>query len=259
MLVPNTTYSVMFFWTLLLSLCSFTVLADSKKLIFLAQNSQPKYFFVNGELTGLCVDIYHALEKKLAKRQILVEHPLQFTPIKRIFGLVESGPEYIFCGVSQNEPRKQRFGFSTTALYPVNYVLATHINNIEAPHSFADLEGSSDTIGALYGTSSAKELKQLLGEHRVNDSFTDLDIAMKLLSTPPYRLKYMYYHDIGLNYLVGHSGFPLKVLPVKFTSKQHWLIYNKTLAPEVAQALNNALAELKKEGVLKTILKRYTE
>lgn len=227
-------------------------------ITFLAQDSQPKYFFSKKRLEGLCIDIYRALEVKLAKKQIKVEYPTQFMPIKRIFSLVETEPQAVFCGAAKSASRELRFNFTTIPAYPVNYVLATHRDNTVAPNSFEQIQQGDYTIGAFYGTSSAREMKQVLGEHRVNDSFTDLDMAMKLLGTPPYRLQYFYYHDIGLHYIVKRSSLPLKVLPIKFTSKQHWLIYSKLLAPAQAEALEQAMVELKKEGKLDKIIKQYS-
>lgn len=244
---------------LLSALLSRPLAASEPAIVFLAQDSQPKYFFIQGRLEGLCADIYRALETKLAQHQISVRYPSQFSPIKRIFSTLEADSHAVFCGAAKNEDREQRFRFSSVPVYPVNYVLATYRDNQEAPNSFAEIQQGDYTIGAFYATSSAREIKTLLGEHRVNDSFTDLNMALKVLGTPPHRLKYFYYHDIGLNYLAKTSGYPLKVLPVQFSSRQHWLVYSKSLPSMQAQALESAMSDLEQEGILKRILKRYTE
>lgn len=242
-------------WGLLILLLG-SIKAKAEDLIFLAQDSQPKYLMQNGQVGGLCGEIYHALQSKLQARHISSELPSYYVPIKRIFKLLEEGDHYVFCGANHSPDRETRFKFAPQPVYQVSYVLAAHVQDNDTPHTFQDILNGQGVVGALYGTQSSRYLKSQL-KGRVNDSFTDIISGLTLIEHAPDRLRYFYYHDLGLNYVIKEHKLSLKVLKAKLKASSQWLIYSKNLSPEIAQALEASLNELESSGALATIGSHY--
>lgn len=231
-------------------------MARAADVVFLAQDSQPKYLLHNGQIGGLCGDIYRALEAKLYARGLSVDLPTYYLPIKRIFKHIEEDGSHVFCGANYSKERANRVQFAKQPVYDVNYVLAAHLEETATPKSFQEVLDDNGVVGALYGTHSSRYLKSQL-EGRVNDSFSDLDAGLKLLDMAPDRLRYFYYHDLGLNYAIKTQNLSLKVLKTKFKTNSQWLIYSKHLAPEIAAALEESLNELERSGALARIVTHY--
>lgn len=223
---------------------------------FLQQNSQPKYMLEDPDQKGLCGDLYTSISKRLAEQGFSVEIPAHYLPIKRIFALVESTPGNVFCGATRTPERLTRFRYSSVPLYRVSNVLLARADDPVNPASYQELRSLGETVGALYGTSSTRVLKRELGD-LVNESFTDLNAPMKLIGAPPYRLRYFYYHDLGLNYIVKNSPYPLRVIPTKFRSFEQWFIYNPETPVPTIDAIEAVIHEMKVSGELDTIVGRY--
>lgn len=230
--------------------------AWAQSVTFLVQDSQPKYFLNNPEQKGLCGDIYQVLKTKLAERQIESEVKQHYLPIKRILAMVEQEASHVFCGSGRNEAREKRFTFAKVPVYHVSNVLAAHASDKFEPQSFNDVIKNGNAVGALFGTSSARYLKQQI-PGLVNDSFKDLQTPLKLIATPPYRLRYFYYHDLGLNYLVKSTGLSLKVVPTKFRTVPQWLIYSSHTDQATAEAIESSLQEMEQTGELEQIVSQY--
>lgn len=245
---------------LLTCLSLFLALSDtalSNTVTFLVQDSQPKYFLGDTKEQGLCGDIYHALQARLSQQGIESTRLDYYLPIKRILMMVEQNPAHVFCGSGRNEAREKRFIFAKTPVYHVSNVVAAHQSDLFNPKTLAEISEQGATVGALYGTSSARYLKAQLPEQQVNDSFNDLQTPLKLMAEFPDRLRYFYYHDLGLNYLVKSTGLPLRVVPTKFRTVPQWLIYSRNTDPMTAQAIEKALRELEETGELAAIVQRY--
>lgn len=230
--------------------------ALAQPVTFLMQDSQPKYFLDNAEQKGLCGDIYHALQVKLKERQVESEIQQHYLPIKRILATVEQDAGHVFCGSGRNEAREKRFTFAQVPVYHVSNVLAAHVSDKFEPQSFNDVIKNGNPVGALFGTSSARYLKQQL-PGLVNDSFKDLNTPLKLIATPPYRLRYFYYHDLGLNYLVKTMDLPLKVISTKFRTVPQWLIYSNHTDKATAEAIELSLRDMEQSGELARIVSQY--
>lgn len=236
-------------------LISVNVMAGS--VTFLLQDSQPKYFLDNPKMLGLCGDIYQSLQKQLTARGVDSRIDAHFLPIKRILNKVELEAGRVFCGSGRNAAREKRFSFAKVPVYRVSNVVVAHAADSVTPASLDDIKKNRDTVGALYGTSSARYLKEQLGEAFVNDSFSDLKTPLRLIGTSPSRLRYFYYHDLGLNYLVMKYDYPLRVVSTKFRTVPQWLIYSDKTSPEIKQAIEDSLRELKTSGELDQIVKQY--
>jgi len=225
-------------------------------ILFLAQDSQPKYLFGDSQSFGLCGDIYAELKTILAKQKISSEESEFSLPVKRIFKMVEHGPNYVFCGANRNAKREKKFTYTAQPIYNVSYVIAHHQNDESKLNSWSDLRKNKGAVGALYGTHSSNVLRSKLGS-QVNDTFTSIIEGLELITKAPDRLSFFYYHDLGLNYLIKKYQLPLKITEKKFVTTQQWLIYSKGLDPVVAKAIEQGIDELRRNGQLEKIVKQY--
>lgn len=241
-----------FFSLLLLS--SLLQSAFAADLVFVKQNSEPKYLADN---SGLCDQIYSELAANLSHQGIdvtVLDIPF---PIKRILVMLETGQAHVFCGAGVTEERQQKFNYSWLPVYTVSNVLLAHAEETEVPASFKDIAENKWVIGAFYGTSSATYLRSHDGV-LVNDNFHDLEQVTQTIATKPKQgLRYFYYHDLGLNHYVQKSGLPLKVLPTKFRTVDQWLLLSKSMRDADRETLEQALAQLNDSGRLREIQAQF--
>lgn len=224
-------------------------------LVFLKQNSQPKYFDENDR--GLCGEIYQHLSQRLTQLGLRVEIAAPTFPIKRILKMLESGQAHVFCGAGRNAKREAIFDYSEVAIYSVANVVAARENETYVPSGFPDLIESQAIVGALFGTSSAAWLQSHEGV-RVNDRFHTLEEALnKLAVMGSNEMQFFYYHDLGLNYLTKKMGLPLKVMPTKFRTTPQWVLYSRTIPLAERLTLDNVLKEMESDGTLATIQAKY--
>lgn len=243
------------FW--LLSAAS--VWAADMTLRVMVQDSRPKYFVLKeGEAKlariGLCGEIYAQLKQRLSSKGVVVDIPPFSTPIKRIMQMVDSGRADAFCGAGRNAQREKRFIYSSRPVYQVSNVVMTHKDNLENPKTFDDLMKTKLTVGALFGTSSARYLKSRIGD-KVMDQIYSLDNALQVVAEK--RMGYFFYHDLGLYYLTGNSDLPLRVVPTKFRTTPQWMIYSKKTSSELRSLVEAEIASMEKEGLLKEISEKY--
>jgi ABC-type amino acid transport substrate-binding protein len=234
----------------LLLLCLFLLGSEraiSEELIFVKQNSEPKYLQNNN---GLCDQIYQGLAEILAAKGIEVTVDTTFYPVKRYFQMLETGEAQGFCGAGETSERLEKFNFVTQPVYEVSYILLAHESENFVPTSFDDLIDHQIVVGAFYGTSSSRWLMSHEGLI-VNDNFQTLDQAIKLVSQG--KLRYFYYHDLALNHFVKSKGLPIKTLPTKLITIPQWLVLSKTISPETTKLVNEALTAMSDSGQLKKI------
>jgi ABC-type amino acid transport substrate-binding protein len=223
-------------------------------LSFLVQKSQPKYFLDNGDDRGLCGDIYALLKKRLEPKGIKVEVSAYYTPIKRILLMVETGRADAFCGAGRNEAREKRFVYSKNPVYDVSNIVVTHRDNPYVPQSYQDLYNARIQVGALYGTSGARHLKEHLG-NLVVDRFHTVEEALRLVAKK--RLPFFYYHDLGLLYQVKNSELPIKALPTRFRTVSQWMIYSKKTTGHLRKTLDQEVSRMVESGEIDRIWDKY--
>ena len=224
------------------------------KLVFVAQNSQPKYFIGNPAQKGLCGDIYARLKERLAARGVGVVLPDTYLPIKRVLKRVETGEADAFCGAGRNADREKRFHYSTDPVYGVSNILVTWADNQHAPGSYGEIVDKGIRIGALFGTSGARHLRENIG-HLIDDRYYTVDEALKKVADR--KLDFFYYHNLGLHYQVRTSKLPIKALPTKFRTVPQWMIFSHKTSKNLQKMLDNELSAMARDGVLREIWSNY--
>lgn len=239
----------------ILSFLSFSLsVTAGQKIVFLKQNSNPKYFTDKSEQVGLCDEIYFNIKKELSEGVENIDIDERLYPIKRILSMLKEGRGHVFCGAGRNEKREGMFIYSKLPVYHVSNVVAAKSSEKFIPKTVRDFVSRDIIVGAYHGTTSAKFIKKQK-DIRLNDNFTSFNQAFKELNGT--NLRYFYYHDLGLNYLVKESGLPLKVLPTKFRIVPQWIIYSKKIPPRVHAAIESAIQRLHDKRIIHKTWKKY--
>lgn len=236
---------------------SATIAADTseKELVFVKQNSKPKYFDDNQE--GLCGEIYIKLQSRLKASDTAIKIDPVTYPIKRVLSMLDRHEADVFCGAGRNKKREKLYLYSKLPVYSVgNVVSAKRQSSIEI-NDISDIAEQNLLVGALFGTTSATFLKSHEGV-RVNDKFHTVEEGLETLAENEH-LHLFYYHDLGLNYLTRTLGLPIKVLPVRFRETPQWLLYSKETPPELVESVDLALKAITESGELKAIQRKYLD
>lgn len=175
-------------------------------------------------------------------------------PIKRVLSKLEKGDADVFCGGAKNADRERRFKFSKLPVYTVSYVLLMHSDDNYLASGYEQLKTDKVLIGAYFGTSSSRFLKNY-GGLKVVDSFKSLDGAMEAIANK--RIPYFYYHDLGLVHLVKGTKLPIKLMPTKLKSRNHWMLYSRQLDDDLVDKLELALTQISGEGLLDIINSQF--
>ncbi len=224
-------------------------------LHFSVQNSEPKYIVNEDTVTGLCGDIYSALIEQLAESNIKIVVSGESAPIKRILKNLKSGSSDVFCGAQRNELREQDYYYSIRPVYDISNVVVMHKDDIFEPKSFDDIRKAKIEVSSYYGTASADFLKLQSGI-LVDDSYNELMPALRAVATKKH-VRMFFYHDLSLLYLVKKSKLPLRVVPTKFKTTQHWMMYSRTTDPDLIEQIDTGLLNLEVSGRLAAIRSKY--
>jgi len=226
----------------------------SAELVFLKQNSSPKYFSTDENKEGICELIYSEIAKRLAKQAIDTRIDPTLYPVKRILAMIKSGEAHVFCGAGRNKKREGLYYYSKQPVYEPSNVLVMHQDDKYVVKNYAELQSKKAVIGAFYGASSTTYLKTFEGLHVV-DHFTELQNGLTAVANKI--IPYFYYHDLGLTYLVNESELPIKLMPTKFRTYQHWLLYSKTLSEKQVEQLDAVLGSMIDDGSIQAVQAKY--
>ena len=220
------------------------------ELIFGKQNSAPKYFARGSQQRGLCDLIYDSLKSRLAQKQQRVRIDPNLYPIKRVLAMVLAGDVHVFCGAGRNKKRETLYSYSLHPVYQPSNVLAMHKDDPYIAHDYVALQKDQLKIGAFFGASSTTYLKTFRGI-QVVDHFTQLEDGLNAVARK--KIPYFYYHDLGLSYLVNRSSLPIKLMPTKFRTYSHWLLYSLEMTKIQIELLDSSLEEMINDGELDRI------
>ena len=87
-----------------------------------AQDSQPKFIKDGATITGLCVDIFKAIERTDPDLKFPVLN--SFTPLPRTEVLLQEGTLDVICGLAGTKDRKEKFDVIDIPVYTTHLVFA---------------------------------------------------------------------------------------------------------------------------------------
>ena len=237
----------------LLFFFSFSIPVDAE-LVFLKQNSAPKYFDLEAKKPGLCDLIYDEMKTRLLKQGVAVSIRPELFPIKRILAMITADEGHVYCGAGRNKKREKLFYYSKYPVYHPSNVLVMHQDDNFIAKDYSDLQKSSFPVGAFFGASSTSFLKSFEGI-RVADHFTELSDGLNAVSEK--KIPYFYYHDLGLTYLINQTTHPIKLMPTKFRTYDHWMLYSRSLSLQQINQLDSVVQSMLDDGTLSKFRRQF--
>jgi len=245
----------------LLSLLPFPALSAGDIWIYRTaaqQDSAPKYFQreKGGEVFGLCVDIFRAVEEVDPAIRILGDQDMQ--PLARIERSVLFGTLDIFCGLGDNPQRREYYHFLQPPVFSVKYHLAVRSNDPVEIKTWDDVRqlGDKGIILVNHGSGAIGRLYALGGLYVDDGGLTTSANLGKLLSG---RGRFLYYRIPGFQAEINNKGVgqQVRILPTVFETQPFYLLVRKTMADEKVKRLESALQQLATAGTMARIEQKY--
>ena len=235
------------------------------------QDTAPKFMLdEQGQATGICVDIFAALEKQ--DPQLVFTQPNYYTPLKRIFYAIETGSLMAYCGAGYNKIRAGKMLYSQVPLYRVSTRMLISRENDNPYPNIQALKNDADLgFYSINGTSTHNLLIKMgfkMHGHYVKTLQQGLGLAL----SDSYNV--FVYHSLGLNYALaqntsdqtkqtqnknnkGNKWQGLKLIPISLRDYQHWMVFSQKIKKAPLKRINDALKKLREQKVIDKIIKKY--
>jgi len=225
------------------------------KLKTASQNSAPKYFIKQNKMSGLCIDIIHAIENVNPK--IKFKGYNSFLPFKRLQKYLEENKLNVFVGFKKTDKRQKKYIFINIPLYKINYVIAVRINDNIRINNILDLKNKG-VILTVKSTGASKYLYKY-NNLTIDDSPKSPLTMLKMLLF--FRGRFAFYHDLGIKYLINLKQFKnkIKILPVQFLSYSHYIAFSDKTSIDTIKEVTHSLEILKGKKILSKIYKKYNK
>ncbi len=219
------------------------------------QDSPPKGIHEGNQVSGICHDIFAALNQRLKGEGIRIEYldrDLAFLPWKRSQQFLETGRLDLVAGMARTPERERKYQFSRVPLYTVRSILATRTGSPGIEGGLAGLAGRY--VIAVRGTRTARLLARVPGVHVTLADSPFMALRMLLAK----RGDVVFYHDLGLVYLlkIHHWRDRIRLGPV-IDEYDQFMAYSRMLTPEIRKTIDNRLERMKKDGTMAKIMARY--
>ena len=220
------------------------------------QNSYPKFFIKNGVMNGICYDILSEIKNNL--EDIQIDAPNTVTTISTIKTLLLNKKIDFFIGLARNSNRERAFRYIDIPLYDVNHGIVFKKNNIVNRKNF-QLFMKTKQILCVKGTNITVNLSKIKKYKNLDASSNTPSIAIKRLLADEGEA--VYYHDLGLKNILKEikPANDLELFIIPNTTYSHYLVFKKNMDLNTIKIFKNILLDLKENGTLRNIYKRYTE
>ena len=204
----------------------------------------PPYEYYEGEeIVGIDAEIAKAVADKLG-----LELKIEDMEFDSIITAVQTGKvDMGLAGMTVTDERKQSVNFSDTYATGIQVVIVTEDSDIA---SVDDLEGKK--IGVQLSTTGDIYASDDYGEDFVEQYNKGADAVMALKQGKVDAV--IIDNEPAKSFVAANEG--LKILDTEYVTEDYAACINKENA-ELLDAVNGALAELKKDGTLQSILDKY--
>ncbi|MEN9657544.1 MAG: hypothetical protein RL571_1009 [Pseudomonadota bacterium] len=222
----------------------------------LAQDSQPKFIKDGATMTGLCIDIFRAIE--MVDPDLKFAALVEFTPLPRSEATLLEGGVDVLCGLAPTQDRKEKFDVIDIALYTTHGVLAARKNEKAVPKSWDDIKKLGDDAVVLTVTQTVQE-KEASAQSGLKVDAQAKNTSQNLQKLVNGRGRFIYHNDFALADEIKRDnlGDKVKILPVQMTTEYRVMIVSKKAAPEIKSKLTAALDKLTRSGELVKIFAPY--
>lgn len=204
----------------------------------------PPYEYYQGEeIVGIDAEIAQAIADKLGLK--LKIEDMEFDSI--ITAVQTGKADMGLAGMTVTDERKQSVNFSDTYATGIQVVIVTEDSDIA---SVDDLEGKK--IGVQLSTTGDIYASDDYGEDFVEQYNKGADAVMALKQGKVDAV--IIDNEPAKSFVAANEG--LKILDTEYVTEDYAACINKENA-ELLDAVNGALAELKEDGTLQSILDKY--
>jgi polar amino acid transport system substrate-binding protein len=221
-----------------------------------AQDSQPKFLKDAKGFSGLCVDIFRAIER--ADPELNFSFQKEFVPLPRIEDRLVKGALDAFCGLAKTASRQSKLDFIELPLYMTSSVLAARSDEKSDPQSFDELRklGADAVVMVVSQTVHAEVLGAQPGIKMDASAWDTSTNLQKLLAG---RGRFVYHNDFALADEIERDklGGKVKILSGRFASEGRFMVVSKAAPPKIKQKLTAALEKLSKSGELARVFQAY--
>ncbi len=214
------------------------------KLIMATNAYFPPYeYYENNEIVGIDAEIAEAIADKLG-----LEVEIQDMEFDSIITAVATGKADIgLAGMTVTPERAKNINFSDTYATGIQSVIVTEDSDIQ---SIDDLAGKK--IGVQLSTTGDIKASEQFGEENV-EKFNKGNDAVMALSQGKIDAVIID-NQPALSYVASTAG--LKILDTQYAEEEYAACISKD-NDALLEAVNGALAELKEDGTIQSILDKY--
>ena len=221
-----------------------------------AQDSQPKFIKEGSAMTGLCVDIFKALERTDPELKFL---PISgFTPLPRTEAQLLEGSLDVICGLASTKDRKEKFDVIETPLYTTHLILAARKEETADVKGFDDIRKlGADAIVLTVTQTAQAELAAAQPGLKVDSAAKDTSQNLQKLVAG--RGRFILHNDFALVDEIRRDnlGDKVKLLPTPLTTEGRFFIVSKKAPAGLKDKLAAALDKLRKSGELAKTFQPY--
>ena len=221
-----------------------------------AQDSQPKFIKEGSAMTGLCVDIFKALERTDPELKFL---PISgFTPLPRTEAQLLEGSLDVICGLASTKDRKEKFDVIETPLYTTHLILAARKEETADVKGFDDIRKlGADAIVLTVTQTAQAELAAAQPGLKVDSAAKDTSQNLQKLVAG--RGRFILHNDFALVDEIRRDnlGDKVKLLPTQLTTEGRFFIVSKKAPAGLKDKLAAALDKLSKSGELAKTFQPY--
>lgn len=221
-----------------------------------AQDSQPKFIKDGAAITGLCIDIFKALERTDPDLKFA---PLSgFTPLPRTEAQLLEGSLDVICGLAGTKDRKEKFDVIDTPIYTTHLTLAVRKDDPTDVKGFDDIRKLGPDAIVLTVTQTVQaELAAAQPGLKVDSAAKDTSQNLQKLVAG--RGRFILHNDFALVDEIRRDnlGDKVKLLPVQLTTEGRFFIVSKKAPAGLKDKLAAALDKLSKSGELAKIFQPY--
>lgn len=231
--------------------------AHAVELRTAAQPNTPKFYRVNGQITGIGYDILQAIQR--------VDPALHFSgyeqevPTKRIEAMLEQGQLDVYVGFLATPARQRRFDFVDVPLFTPQTRLISRKDDPLTIHSLADLLplGKDGIVLTTRGTPLVEQLQQLQPGLLIDAGTDENDLNLQKLLRQRGRVFYQF--DFVLEHALRQTGLADQVRwqPYRGKGETQYMAISRRLPAETRRQLQQSLEKLHATGELQRIYQKY--
>jgi ABC-type amino acid transport substrate-binding protein len=215
--------------------------------------SAPKFIESDGPATGLCPDIFQAMEK--ADKGLHIDIDPRPTPVKRLEAELKEGHLDVVCALLDTSQRNAIAYRISTPLYVLTERLVGRRDDDGIITHVRDLAQTGDLVVTQSGASYAADVRR----PGVQVMETPGGSVVALRNVLSKRARFYYTNELTGAYYIRSEGLDdqLRLHPGVLQFSPSYLWVSRKVDPAVVQRIEQAAAQLKRSGELDRIYQRY--